>query len=150
TTPIAFQDGELRFQAKGAQTVLPPSRHKDGGLYEWLPGRSPDDIPLAPAPRWAVERWSAAKKVTPHRKCPSPSSRASKEDVSTALDLRRLLSPERARDYDGWLKTGMALHSVSDGEELLEAWDQWSQQAEVKYEPGACAAKWKTFGKGER
>ena len=23
------------FQAKGAQTVLPPSRHRNGGLYAW-------------------------------------------------------------------------------------------------------------------
>src|SRR5262249_50186550 len=29
---------ELRFQAKGAQTVLPPSRHHKGGLYAWRPG----------------------------------------------------------------------------------------------------------------
>src|SRR5262249_7231430 len=65
TTPQHFQDGELRFQAKGALTVLPPSRHKDGGLYQWLDGRSPDDVPLAPAPRWAVERWQARPDPTP-------------------------------------------------------------------------------------
>lgn len=43
---------ELRIQAQGAQTVLPPSRHKDGGRYVWLPGCSPWDLPVAPAPVW--------------------------------------------------------------------------------------------------
>ena len=29
---------EVRFQAKGAQTVLPPSRHASGRYYAWAPG----------------------------------------------------------------------------------------------------------------
>jgi hypothetical protein len=66
TTPETFQDGELRFQAKGAQTVLPPSRHKDGNLYQWLPGRGPRDIPATPAPAWMVARWGDPGK--PHRR----------------------------------------------------------------------------------
>jgi hypothetical protein len=45
---------ELRIQGLGAQTVLPPSRHKEGGRYSWLPGRSPWEIVLAPAPPWLV------------------------------------------------------------------------------------------------
>ena len=51
---------ELRFQALGAQTVLPPSRHPDGNLYSWLPGHGPGEVELAPAPAWVVSRWSAA------------------------------------------------------------------------------------------
>jgi hypothetical protein len=148
TTPIAFQDGELRFQAKGAQTALPPSRHKDGGLYEWLPGRSPDDVPLAPAPEWAVRRWSAGAEGQrrPRPKAsPTTTSSANPNDVALALAALRHLDPERARSYDGWLKTGMALHSVSDDEVMLNAWDAWSKLGEEKYEPGVCAAKWDTF-----
>lgn len=45
---------ELRFQAKGAQTVMPPSRHKNGGIYAWVPGRGPGEIHVAPAPPWLV------------------------------------------------------------------------------------------------
>ncbi len=45
---------ELRFQARGAQTVLPPSRHKDGNLYAWVPGHSPGVIEAALAPAWVV------------------------------------------------------------------------------------------------
>lgn len=59
TTPQTTEQEkeELRFQAKGAQTVLPPSRHKNGVLYQWKPGRSPRDMPLTPAPDWMVKRW---------------------------------------------------------------------------------------------
>lgn len=34
----------------GVQSVLPPSTHHTGGRYEWVPGLSPDDVPLAPLP----------------------------------------------------------------------------------------------------
>lgn len=42
--------GEIR--AAGALVLCPPSRHPSGGKYTWLPGRSPDDVPLPPLPRW--------------------------------------------------------------------------------------------------
>jgi hypothetical protein len=45
---------ELRFQAKGAQTVLPPSRHPDGGRYAWTPGHGPEEIPCAIMPPWLI------------------------------------------------------------------------------------------------
>ncbi len=59
TTEVPDPTEELRFQAKGAQTVLPPSRHKSGELYQWRPGHSPDEIALAVAPLWMVEEWRA-------------------------------------------------------------------------------------------
>jgi len=148
TTPIAFQDGELRFQAKGAQTALPPSRHKDGGLYEWLPGRSPDDVPLAPAPDWAVRRWSvgAEGQRRPRPKVSSTRTEAAASRVVVlALTALSHLNPERSTAYDPWLRTGMALHAVDPSEGMLIIWDQWSKQAEGKYQPGDCEAKWATF-----
>jgi putative DNA primase/helicase len=45
---------ELRFQARGAQTVLPPSRHPEGCLYAWVEGRGPWEIKAAPAPDWLL------------------------------------------------------------------------------------------------
>jgi putative DNA primase/helicase len=63
TTGKVFQDGELRFQAQGAQTVLPPSRHRDGALYCWLPGSGPGEIQAALAPAWAVKRYSAGSGI---------------------------------------------------------------------------------------
>jgi hypothetical protein len=51
---------ELRFQGQGAQTVLPPSLHKSGNLYRWVPGRSPWEVEVAVAPPWVVEAMTAA------------------------------------------------------------------------------------------
>ncbi|MUT64929.1 bifunctional DNA primase/polymerase [Paenibacillus sp. NEAU-GSW1] len=42
---------ELAILADGQMTVLPPSLHRNGGKYEWLPGRAPGDIPLTAAPQ---------------------------------------------------------------------------------------------------
>jgi hypothetical protein len=149
TTPQPLPDGELRFQAKGAQTVLPPSRHKDGGLYEWLPGRSPDEVPLAPAPRWAVERWR--EKPGGHFR-PRPIGRGgvgcagvNPAVLFLALVALDRLSVQRATDYDLWIRCGMALHSVSA--DLLPEWDAWSARCREKYQEGACAYHWGSFGR---
>lgn len=38
------------------QVVYPPSIHaKTGALYEWLPGQSPEDIPIADIPQWVID-----------------------------------------------------------------------------------------------
>jgi len=52
---------ELRFQAKGAQTVLPPSRHASGSCYAWRPGHAPDEIEAAIAPSWLVQALSEVR-----------------------------------------------------------------------------------------
>lgn len=49
---------ELRFQARGAQTVLPPSRHTSGGLYVWEEGRGPGEIEPALMPAWLLAEMS--------------------------------------------------------------------------------------------
>jgi hypothetical protein len=60
TTSEAPKAGEeLRLQAKGAQTVLPPSRHPSGARYAWKPGHSPEDFDPAPAPAWLLEALRA-------------------------------------------------------------------------------------------
>jgi hypothetical protein len=135
---------ELRLQGRGSQTVLPPSRHVSGGRYRWLPGLSPDDIPIAPMPDRMVEIMRVrerAKRLA--------NGRATREtdpaDVALALAALEGLSKDRAGNYDDWLHVGMALHSVDDGDATLEAWDKWSHSSEELYEEGACAEKWETF-----
>lgn len=50
---------EIRFQARGAQTVLPPSRHESGSLYAWKKGHGPGEREPAIAPDWLVAELSA-------------------------------------------------------------------------------------------
>jgi hypothetical protein len=64
-------------------------------------------------------------------------------DQEWALDYLSALKPDRADNYDEWLKVGMALHSVSDCC-LLSEWENWSRQSS-KYQPGCCEKKWKSF-----
>lgn len=41
---------EFRFGNDTAQSVIPPSVHESGAVYQWLEGLSPDDVAVAPLP----------------------------------------------------------------------------------------------------
>jgi Bifunctional DNA primase/polymerase, N-terminal len=62
TKTIKGKHEELRLMGNGSQTMVPPSRHADGGTYTWVPGHSPTSCALAPAPDWLVTRL----RETPH------------------------------------------------------------------------------------
>ncbi len=62
-------------------------------------------------------------------------------DQQTALECLKHLNASRADNYKNWLEVGMILHSAGCS---LDDWHRWSRQS-PKYEPEACAAKWKTF-----
>lgn len=46
---------ECSILAFGQQTVMPPSIHHTGRVYEWSEGLSPDDIDCAMAPDWLID-----------------------------------------------------------------------------------------------
>jgi hypothetical protein len=71
---------ELRFQAKGAFTVLPPSRHPEGTLYAWVPGHGPGEMEAAAAPAWLVE-W-----LKPEEESPSELAGDEQGEVELVLD----------------------------------------------------------------
>ncbi len=50
----------LEFRGDGGLTILPPSIHPSGNLYAWLPGRSPEEVPLAELPLVINRAWLAA------------------------------------------------------------------------------------------
>lgn len=138
--------GELRLQAEGAQTVLPPSRHASGRRYEWLPGCGPEDVAAAPAPPWllaALRQGGRGDRNGRHQA--GGHAEADFDTVALALEALRRLGPARVEDYDVWLKVGMCLHAEDDSPEMLLVWDRWSRQSEAKYDPAACADKWETF-----
>ena len=64
-TTVRHEPGaELRLQTKGAQTVLPPSRHVSGGRYAWVAGRGPGEIRAAGAPGWLLAALSPDRRQT--------------------------------------------------------------------------------------
>lgn len=147
-TTTATGDGEhqeLRFQAKGAQTVLPPSIHPTGRKYEWAPGRSPWEIEAAFAPDWLLRELSPNKPKAPPK--PASNQQYSESDkVSLAREALAALKKSRSDNYDEWIDVGMALHSVDDS--LLSDWIQFSRLSEL-FREGECAEKWGTFGTGD-
>jgi hypothetical protein len=44
----------IDLRGDGGYIVAPPSVHPSGRPYMWAPGRSPDEITLAPLPRWIL------------------------------------------------------------------------------------------------
>ncbi len=46
----------IDLRGDGGFVVAPPSRHHSGEPYRWVPGCSPDQVPLADAPAWLLER----------------------------------------------------------------------------------------------
>ncbi|WP_333841205.1 bifunctional DNA primase/polymerase [Pelomicrobium sp.] len=50
---VAIASG-LDLRGDGGMVVAPPSRHPSGRRYAWVPGRSPDEVPLAPVPPWLL------------------------------------------------------------------------------------------------
>jgi hypothetical protein len=43
---------DLDVRGEGGQIVVAPTRHPDGGTYQWAPGRAPGEHAIAPAPGW--------------------------------------------------------------------------------------------------
>ncbi len=108
---------ELRLQAQGAQTALPPSRHPSGMVYAWKPGRSPLDIRPAAAPTWLL-----AALARPEGSRPATGQASTWEELFSGVD-------------EGGRNDGMAavvgkiicnLKSI-DGTDARAAW--WSAQA---------------------
>lgn len=42
------------IRAEDMNCVMPPSKHKSGGRYQWQPGKSPDEIEIAALPHWLL------------------------------------------------------------------------------------------------
>ena len=139
---------EVRFQAKGAQTVLPPSRHESGRYYAWVPGRGPDEIEAAFLP----PKLAALMAGRAHNVCTVDDDlRASNHTNGDARDiaLRAMaaLGSSRVDGYEDWLHVGMILLSIDGYNAMLGEWDRWSRQS-TKYKNGECASKWKSFTTG--
>jgi hypothetical protein len=51
----------IDLRGDGGYVVAPPSIHPNGARYTWVLGRSPEDIALAPLPRWLTTATSALR-----------------------------------------------------------------------------------------
>jgi hypothetical protein len=53
----------IDIRARGGYIVTPPSRHISGREYAWSVDHHPQDVPIAPAPDWLIEKLTANNKV---------------------------------------------------------------------------------------
>jgi putative DNA primase/helicase len=127
---------------KGAQSVLPPSVHRTGKLYEWIiPPKQASPAPIPSALLALIANAAGEQEMKGHR-----GTAPQIGDRELALDALAGLNKNRAVGYDDWLEVGMALHSVDSS--LLPAWDEWSQSCPEKYQAGACDEHWRSFTAG--
>lgn len=120
----------------------------EGQGFEWV-------VDLPELPRWILDgiQEKNEKQGMPSQeqgRVVGPgfaiNSRISLErDIQLATEATWALPPEAADDYDIWITTGQALHSLD--ESLLEVWDDWSKQSD-KYKEGECHKRWLSFSKG--
>lgn len=68
---------QLEFRGETGLVVLPPSLHTSGVLYHWLPGSSPDELPLALLPEPIVDEWRQYHEKRTSCTCRSVKKRAS-------------------------------------------------------------------------
>jgi hypothetical protein len=132
---------ELRFQAKGAQTVMPPSIHHSGDRYVWTPGHSPDDGPAAIAPAWLIDELT--EKPKPARR--NGALLNSQDDTATAISALWALGANRADRR----RLAARRNGAADRRSVRDAGGVGAMVAHPlpdKYRDGGCRAKWSFNG----
>lgn len=54
---------KIDVRGDGGYVVLPPSEHPSGGRYEWVAGRAPDKIDVAPMPSWLISALTETRRA---------------------------------------------------------------------------------------
>lgn len=133
------------FKTDGGYIIAPPSNHESGRRYEWAVHNSPLDG-VAPA---NIPEWFEGDQAS----IPTGSAQVARMPAGVPMtdkllaDLESALPTISADDYHQWVRIGMALHSTGAGDQAFQLWDRWSAGSD-KYDPGACATKWESFGRG--
>jgi putative DNA primase/helicase len=141
--PFESDAGETLWELRGDrhQAVI-IGVHPETGSYNWLPGCSPQEIPEpAGAPDWLLELLTVQE--IPQAKPVAPQD----DDADRAIAMLAVIPAAEHSSYDGWLRIGMALHSVSEG--LLSNWVDWSRGMDA-FDEDECLYKWQSFGKSNR
>lgn len=115
---------ECALLCTGQQTVLPPSIHYTGRVYEWVDEHSPWDLDCAIAPAWLIERIRKDEteftNISVDLSLPTPTVNLNLEDEFLATDFQVdipenvVISNKNVREQKG--KTG---HKIVVTDELL-------------------------------
>jgi P4 family phage/plasmid primase-like protien len=65
------------------------------------------------------------------------------EEIKIAKRLLRIISSERANDYNDWMNVGWALFNIGHGcKETLDLWLDFSKQCDEKFDENSCIHEW--------
>ncbi|GMU61126.1 MAG: hypothetical protein AMXMBFR34_28890 [Myxococcaceae bacterium] len=104
----------LDLKADGGLIVAPPSLHASGQRYEWVDGRRPDQLRVAPVPPWLLGLIQA-KKTTPAL------ARVERADLVKNGAVEGTRNASVASLAGHLLRRGVDPHAVVD---LLSAWNR--------------------------
>jgi len=130
----------------GKFCVLAPSQHPSGRRYKREKSGNAGLLTSAESSGLYPVASVTETIVTPVRYSPPKNDSSSWTDSDWARSYLAALKPERADDYESWIKVGIALRSVGDPH-LFDDWIKWSRQSS-KYQEGECERKWAGFKPG--
>jgi len=156
---------KLDIKGDGGFCVLPPSRHKSGGLYNFVHNAEAAELPQGLLEFIAA----AAARVKGKRLPPHIGRRRASRDVSGAAarletnlyarppinrtnvaliqSMLDALPDEYASEYGLWLRTGFALHDFNDGEVGLALWRKFSRRCAEKADGADFEGFWVNFSR---
>lgn len=146
-TSCSFKKGDagIDILSAGRQTVLPPSVHPSGILYEWITKATLLNFDKDKLPRISenhIEQLRLLFKPEVKKVPTKPiSSRrdSEKDEVESALDL---IDPDES--YEMWVEIGLAIRSEY-GEAGFDIFNRWSAKGSKYDGVGACYKKYSSF-----
>lgn len=110
--------------------------HPETNGYSWCSGCSPRELAVTEVPDWLLYPL-----IDQHRVVSRSSVRRNvEEEQNWARTLLNYINPRD--DYWGWLRVGMALHSVDVS--MLDDWIGWSRGSDY-FDENECVKKWPSF-----
>lgn len=128
----------LELLSEGRQTVMPPSVHPSGAVYEYLSMEELSDIDPSNLPE-------LPSRLSRELDAMFGVELEDKPEINwTIEELKEPLEFISSDDYEDWITVGMALKSAYPDEDGFALWDEWSQSSD-KYDPQESEAKWASF-----
>jgi replicative DNA helicase len=93
----------LDIRGVGGQVLAPPTIHPNGTSYTWLADHGPEDIDVAPAPTWLLERLTPIEPAQPKAK--QRFERYDFDDDGPAARFNAAITWGELLTADGWKHT---------------------------------------------
>ena len=115
---------ECALLCTGQQTVLPPSIHHTGRVYEWVDGHSPWELDCAIAPKWLLDKIKVDatdfSNMSINLDLPKPAVSLDLDDEFTATEFQNDLPPDvNVSNKNVRAQRGKTGHKIVVTEELL-------------------------------